>query len=103
MTRSPLLNALLSILYIVFVSAIIYYGTSFRIGESSLLAPIALISLFTLSAATMAYLFLYYPFKLYFSHQPKTAIHLFLQTLIIFGVITALIFTWLCWGVFTQK
>lgn len=58
--------------------------------EDSFLAPVAMISLFTLSAAVMAYLFGYQPFQLYFDNKRKEAVNLFLQTVLIFGLITAL-------------
>ena len=98
MTRNPLVNALLAIMYIVLVSLILYYGTLFKVGNHSFTAPIALISLFTLSAATMGYLFLYKPFVMYFDGKKKPALDLFLQTLLIFGGITALLFMLLFFG-----
>ena len=92
MTKIPLINAILAILYIVFVSLILYYGTIFKVGNDSVIAPIAMISLFTFSAATMGYLFLYQPFVLYFDGKKKLALDLFLRTLLIFGGITIIIF-----------
>lgn len=69
MTKNPLINALLAILYVIFVSSVLYYGTIVKIGSNSIVAPIAMISLFTFSAATMGYLFLYQPFILYFDNK----------------------------------
>lgn len=92
MTKNPLINALLAIVYIVFVSLILYYGTVFKVGNNSFIAPVALISLFTFSAAAMGYLFLYQPFVLYFDGKKKLALDLFLRTLLIFGSITITIF-----------
>jgi hypothetical protein len=99
MTKNPLINALLATLYIVIVSQVLYYGTVLKVGNNSLFAPVALISLFTFSAASMGYLFLYRPFILYFDGQKKSALDLFLRTLLIFGSITAVIFTLLFFSV----
>jgi hypothetical protein len=92
MTKSPFLNALLASLFIVVVSLILYSGTVLKFGNNSIMAPIALISLFTFSAAMMGYLFLYQPFVLYFDGKKKLALDLFLQTLLVFGGITTVIF-----------
>ena len=100
MTKIPLVNAILAILYIVLVSLVLYYGTVLKVGNKSLIAPIALISLFTFSAATMGYLFLYQPFVLYFDGKKQLALDLFLRTLLIFGGITAIIFAGLFLSVY---
>jgi hypothetical protein len=100
MTKISWLNALLAILYISVVASVLYSGTIFKIGMNSVMAPIALISLFTFSAAMMSYLFLYQPFVLYFEGKKKIALDLFLKTLLIFGGITLIIFVLLFLGVF---
>lgn len=56
--------------------------------DSSLIMPIIIISLFTLSAAVMAYIFGYKPVVLYFDNKKNEAIKLFVNTVIIFGSIT---------------
>jgi hypothetical protein len=53
---------------------------------------IALISLFTLSAAVMGYLFCYQPAQLYFEGKKKDAVRLFLQTVAVFALITVILF-----------
>ena len=95
MTKNPVANALLAMLYIVIVSFVLYSGTVLKFGSNSALAPIALISLFTFSAATMGYLFLYQPFVLYFDGKKKLALNLFFQTLMTFGGITGVILLYL--------
>lgn len=90
MTKNPLINALAAIAYIALVSAVMFYGT--RTVESqtdSVLAPLAILSLFTLSAAVMGYIFLYKPFQAYFDGKKQEALNLFLKTLGIFAVIVA--------------
>lgn len=60
-------------------------------SPETLLIPIVMISLFTLSAATMSYVFGYQPFQLYFDGKKKEAVKLFLQTTAVFGAVTLLI------------
>jgi hypothetical protein len=96
MTKSPIVNAFLALLYIVIISLIFYFGATFKIGKDNyIFAPIAFLSLFTFSAATMGYLFFYQPFVFYFDGKKKQALNLFLQTLMIFGGITFAIFIFL--------
>ena len=91
MTKNPFLNALAAIAYIALVSSLMFFGTQNARPEDSVLAPIMIISLFTLSAAVMGYIFLYNPFRLYFDGQKKEALNLFLQTLGTFAVIVAIV------------
>jgi hypothetical protein len=91
MIKNPLINSLAATVYIALISWVLYYGTVFKIGNNSFFAPIALISLFTLSAAVMGYLFCYQPIQLYFDGKKKSAVQLFLQTLIAFASTTTLI------------
>jgi hypothetical protein len=46
------------------------------------------VSLFTLSAAVMGYLFLYQPLLLLIDGHKKSAVNLFLQTVAVFGAVT---------------
>lgn len=95
MTKNPFINALAAILYITLVASMMYYGTQI-LGQgpnNSVLAPIAFISLFTLSAAVMGYLFLYQPGQLYFDGKKKEAVNLFLKTVASFGIITIIALT----------
>ena len=92
MTQNPLINALAAAGYIVVVASVMYWGPRLAGERETILIPIAIISLFTLSAAVMGYLFLYQPLQLYFDGDKKGAANLFLQTVGVFGAITALIF-----------
>lgn len=87
-------------MYIIVVSSVLYIGTMLKVGANALIAPIALVSLFTLSAAVMGYIFLYEPAQLYFDNKRKQAVKLFLQTMISFGSITIVIFILLFSGIF---
>jgi len=94
-----LINALTAVLYIFIIAFVIFYGTKNMRPANSFFAPVAMISLFTLSAAMMGYFFLYQPAQLYFDGKKKIAVNLFIQTLISFGVITALLVSLLFSGI----
>ena len=95
MTKNPFINALAAALYIIIVALFMFYSSHSQLANQpdTIVAPIAMISLLTLSVAMMAYLFFYQPFQLYFNGEKKRALDLFLQTIAIFAVITILIIT----------
>jgi hypothetical protein len=68
-----------------------FYGTKSLPKEDTVFTPIVILSLFTLSAAMMGYLFLFQPLQLYLDGKKKVAVNLFLQTFATFAVITAVI------------
>lgn len=91
MSKNPFINALAAAVYIVIVASAIFFGPRLAglVDErDTVLAPIAMISLFTLSAAVMGYLFLYEPLRLYFDGEKTKAVSLFLQTVGVFALIT---------------
>lgn len=91
MTKNPILNALTAIIYIALVASVMFYGSQMvPQGEDTVMAPIALISLFTLSAAVMGYIFLYQPLQLFLEGDKIRAVNLFIKTLITFAIITAI-------------
>jgi len=69
--------------------------------EDTILAPIAMISLFTLSAGVMGYIFGLQPILLYLDGKKKAAVQLFLKTLMVFGLLTVVMLILLFTGVFT--
>src|SRR3990167_4916184 len=91
-SRNPFINALGAALYIVVVACIMYYGLKENGKGESVLIPIAILSLFTLSAAVMGYLFLSEPIQMYLDGKKKEAIRYFVMTLLSFAAITALVF-----------
>jgi hypothetical protein len=92
MTKNPYLNALFAALYIVFIVTLITYGPVLvRQKPDTILAPIAALSLFVLSAAFMGYVFFLQPILLYIEGQKREAVELFTKTLAIFAVITAVV------------
>jgi hypothetical protein len=93
MTKNPLINALVALVYISLVASVTFYAPKHTGPVNSPVAPIAAISLFTLSAAVMAYLFGYQPAQLYFDGKKKQAVSLFLKTVGIFAAFTVIILT----------
>jgi hypothetical protein len=93
MTKNPIYNALAALAYIVAVSLFMFYGTQNLPKEDTVVAPIAALSLFTLSAAVMAYIFFYNPVLLFLEGKKKDALDLFLKTVGVFGAVTVTILT----------
>jgi hypothetical protein len=90
MTKNPFINAISATAYIAIIASVMFYGTKNLPKEDSVYAPIVIISLFTLSAAMMGYLFLFQPLQLYLDGKKKLAVNLFIQTLATFAGLTAL-------------
>jgi hypothetical protein len=101
MSKNPIINGLIASAYIVLVASVMNFGTKLIPRPNSFIAPIAVISLFTLSAAVMGYIFCYQPAQLYFDGKKKQAVQLFLQTVITFGCLTALSLMLLFTGIFS--
>ena len=91
MSTNPFVNALSASLYIALVSSGMFFAPK-ETGPDTVLIPIAMISLLTLSVAVMAYLFFYQPIRLFLEGEKQRAVNLLMQTIGIFAVITALLF-----------
>lgn len=92
MTKNPIINAFAATLYITAVASFMFYGSRVATGEDTFIVPIAMISLLTLSAAVMAYVFFYQPIQLLIEGEKKRAASLLVQTIAAFASITAVIF-----------
>lgn len=89
MTKNPFINAAAASGYIVFIVFVLNYLTQHvRAVERELIVPIMMLSLFTLSAAIMGYLFLSQPLRMYLDGHKQAGVTLFLQTVGVFAVIT---------------
>ena len=89
MTKNPLLNALGATGYILLIVAIINTLSSMlRDTPDTAFAPVIALSLLTLSAAVMAYIFFYQPLLLVLDGKKKQAVTLFTKTVGIFAVFT---------------
>lgn len=93
MTKNPLYNALAASAYIVILVSLMNFASKFQIDENiaSVIMPIIMLSLFTLSAAVMGYLFCYQPLRLFLEGEKENAVKLFLKTVGIFAAITLII------------
>ncbi|HEY5601360.1 MAG TPA: hypothetical protein VIK81_04750 [Patescibacteria group bacterium] len=92
MSKNPFINAIAASLYIFLIVGVITLAMKLLSNTpDTFMAPVAMISLFTLSAAVMGYLFGFQPAQLYFDGKKKEAVKLFLQTIGIFGFITAVL------------
>src|SRR5262245_35529363 len=100
MTKNPFLNALAALAYIALVGSVMFYGTKNMPGPDTVFAPIAVMSLFTLSAGVMGYIFLSQPIMFYLDGKKKEAVSLFTKTLLSFAAITAVVLACLFSGIF---
>ena len=91
MTKNPFLNALAAVLYIVVIVFVLHYATEVADAKPTVIIPMAVLLLFTLSAAVMGYLFLYQPLQIYTDGERKVAVNLFLQTVAVFAVVTVVV------------
>lgn len=92
MTKKPIINAGLALMYIVLVVTIMSVVSEPNTPDLEFVTPIAALSLFTLSAAVMGYLFVAEPLKMYIDGKKNEGMQLFLQTVGVFAVITVLVF-----------
>ena len=99
MTKNPFINAGTATAYIAAIALFMFYGIRLAPPKDTILTPIAIISLFTLSAAVMGYIFLYQPLMLFLDGHKKNAVNLFLQTVAVFAGITVVILLLLFSGV----
>jgi hypothetical protein len=88
MSKNPIVNAISAFLYILLVAGIMRMTTTLASHPDTFVAPLAVLSLFTFSAAVMGYIFCYQPVMLYLDGKKKQAVKLFAQTVLGFGVIT---------------
>lgn len=100
MIKNPIISAFIANVYIILVAMFMFYGSKLFPKADTVLAPIAMISLFTLSAAVMGYLFFYQPIVLFLDGHKDKAVKFFLQTVTVFAGITSLVFILLFLGIF---
>lgn len=91
MTKNPLLNGLAALVYVFLIALFFRFATNLAPHPDTILAPMVMLSILTFSTATMAYIFGYTPFCLYFDGKKKEAVKLFLQTTAVFGCLTLII------------
>jgi len=86
MTKNPVINALAALLYIVLVVSLLYYAPMYIHVADSIFIPIAFLSLFVFSAASMSYIFLCQPLQFLLEGEYKKSVHLFIKTLMAFAL-----------------
>lgn len=93
MSKNPFLNAGAATLYIIIVATVMNTASRYAPKDTpdTVMAPIAILSLFTLSAAVMGYLFVSEPLQMFLAGEKKKGVTLFLQTVAIFAVITLIV------------
>jgi hypothetical protein len=92
MSKNPIVNGLSASAYIVLVVTVMTFVTKpLRDKPDTFFAPITFISVLTLSVVVMAYIFCYQPILLFIEGKKKMAVKLFVQTVMIFAFITAII------------
>src|SRR3989344_439795 len=92
MTTNPYINALAAAAYVALVACLMFFGQAYIDPVDSVLMPIAMLSLFVLSAIVMAVCFLYQPVQLFLKGDAAAATALLLKTIATFALITFLIF-----------
>jgi hypothetical protein len=88
MTKNPFYNALAALGYIVLIVSTMTLLSTYQSNFDEFIMPIIMLSLFTLSAAVMGYIFFYQPVMLFLDNKKDQAVKLFLKSIGIFGVIT---------------
>lgn len=92
MSKNPFVNALSAATYIILgVTVMTFVTEPLKNKPDTFFAPIVFLSLLTLSAAVMAFLFFYQPFLLFVEGKKKQAVNLFIQTVVIFAAFTAIV------------
>lgn len=92
MTKNPFYNALFAIAYIVILITVAFSTSSIFAGkEDTIFIPMGMLSLLVFSVALMAYLFFYQPVLMLIEGKREQAVKLFLHTIGIFAIGTALL------------
>jgi len=99
MSKNPIVNALSASTYIILIVTVMTFITQpLKNKPDTFFAPITFLSVLTLSVTVMAYLFFYQPLQLFIEGKKKAAINLFVQTVGIFAVLTAVVLILLFFG-----
>ncbi len=92
MTKNPVVNALSASAYIILVVSVMTAVTQpLKNKPDTFFAPITVLFVLTLSVAVMAFMFFYQPLLLFIEGKKKDAVNLFVKTVGIFAVITAVV------------
>lgn len=95
MTTNPFINALAALGYIIAVVLVIFYAGPLMggpDGKDTIFIPMAMLSLFVFSAATMSYIVLYQPMVMFLENNKTEAVNLFLKTIATLGGLMVILF-----------
>jgi hypothetical protein len=94
MTKNPFYNAFAALIYIVAIVFALNFIADREVntGIAQFITPIMMLSMFTLSAAVMGYVFCYQPLRLYLDGKKESAVKLFLKTIAVFAIAPFIIF-----------
>lgn len=92
MTTNPFINALAALAYIVALVLAIFWGGPMLGDADTIFIPMAMLSLFVFSAATMSYIVLYQPLVMFLENKKVEAVNLFLKTIATLGGFAAMLF-----------
>jgi hypothetical protein len=88
--KKPFLHALGAALYIAFIVIVVKILTSaLKTGNETIIIPMAMLSLFVLSAAVMGFLFLSEPLYLLLANRKKEAVVFFMKVVGFFACFVA--------------
>lgn len=91
MKWNPIVNGLAAVAYVGSVATLIHWISSFKHDTpDTIVDGIAFLSLFTFSAAVMAFLFFYRPMALTLEGRASEGLSFFTKTLLTFGIVTAI-------------
>lgn len=91
MTKNPFINALGAAAYIlIIVSGMNFISQQFRNHPDTFMAPVVMLSILTLSVATMGFVFFYQPILLFLENKKKEGVELFVKTLGFFALFTTM-------------
>ncbi len=94
MKLNPITNALVATVYIGLTALFLRFIESIRHDTpDTFIDSLGFLSLFTFSAATMAFLFFYHPVRLLIEKKPAEAVTYFLKTLGVFGGVVIVLLT----------
>jgi hypothetical protein len=92
MTLHPITNAVAATLYIAVVALFLRYIESIRHDTpDTFIDSLGFLSLFTLSAAIMAFLFFYQPVRLLIEKKPREATAFLMMMIATFGLLTVML------------
>lgn len=92
MSKNPIINALCAAGYIGLVVSVINLISLTQSNKpDTAFAPVVFLSILTLSVTVMAFLFFYQPLQLFIDGKKKEAVKLFVQTVGVFAIFTAVV------------